>query len=57
MKEQSFPTAHAINPKDIVRETLAIVLECKEVLSADQDQLLVELVTSLALARSKRRGA
>ena len=51
------PSAHSVDAKDIVRETLAIVRECRDVLTADQDQLLVELVTSLALARSKKRGA
>jgi hypothetical protein len=47
------------SPTDIVRETLAIAWECREVLAAhpmSKDQLLVDLVASLAVARLKKRG-
>jgi hypothetical protein len=48
-----------VGPQDIVRETLAIAWECREVLAAhpmSKDQLLVDLVASLAVARLKKRG-
>lgn len=48
-----------VDAKDVVRETLAIAWECREVLAAhpiSKDQLLVELVASLAVARLKKRG-
>jgi hypothetical protein len=49
-----------LDVKDIVRETLAIARECREVLAANpisKDQLLVDLVASLALARARKAGA
>jgi hypothetical protein len=54
----SITEAPNLDPKDIVRETLAIAGECSEVLSirSTQSQLLVDLVASLAVARLKKRG-
>jgi hypothetical protein len=54
----SITEAPNLDPKDIVRETLAIAGECREVLSfrSTQSQLLVDLVASLAVARLKKRG-
>ena len=49
----------ALDFKDIVRETLAFAWECREVLAANpvsKDQLLVELVASLALSRLRKAG-
>lgn len=49
-----------LDVKDIVRETLAIARDCREVLAANpisKDQLLVDLVASLALARARKAGA
>jgi hypothetical protein len=49
-----------VGAQDIVRETLAIAWECREVLAVhpiSKDQLLVELVASLALARIRKAGA
>jgi hypothetical protein len=43
--------------EDIVRETLDIALECKQVLAAEhisKDQLLVGLVSSLVVARLQK---
>jgi hypothetical protein len=50
----------ALDFKDIVRETLAIAWECREVLAAhpvSKDQLLIELVASLAMVRAGKGGA
>jgi hypothetical protein len=49
-----------LDVKDIVRETLAIARDCREVLAANpisKDQLLIDLVASLALARARKAGA
>jgi hypothetical protein len=49
-----------LGPQDIVRETLAIAWECREVFGSNpisKNQLLVDLVASLAVARLKKRGA
>jgi len=49
-----------VGPQDLVRETLAIAWECREVLASNpiaKNQLLVDLVASLAVARLKKRGA
>jgi hypothetical protein len=48
----------ALDARDIVRETLAIARECRRVLasSTTKNQLLVDLVASLAIARAKKRG-
>ena len=48
----------ALDARDIVRETLAIARECREVLagSTTRNHLLVDLVASLAVARLKKRG-
>ena len=50
----------AFDFKDIVRETLTIARDCREVLAANpisKDQLLVDLVSSLVLARIRKAGA
>jgi len=49
----------SLDPRDLVRETLAIAGECREVLSSPhpaKNQLLVDLVASLAVARLRKRG-
>jgi hypothetical protein len=48
----------ALAARDIVRETLAIARECRKVVasSSAKNQLLVDLVASLAVARLKKRG-
>ena len=51
---------HALDARDIVRETLVIARECRGVLasnSTSKNRLLVDLVASLAVARLKKRGA
>ena len=51
---------HALDARDVVRETLAIARECREVLASNpnsKNRLLVDLVASLAVARLKKRGA
>jgi hypothetical protein len=51
---------HTLDAKDVVRETLAIARECREVLASNptsKNQLLVDLVASLAVARLQKRGA
>jgi len=48
-----------LDPRDLVRETLAIARECREVLAGPRsakNQLLVDLVASLAVARLQKRG-
>ena len=49
----------APNARDIVRETLAIARECRKVVASSnaKNQLLVDLVASLAVTRLKKRGA
>jgi hypothetical protein len=50
---------HAVDAKDIVRETLVIARECRGVLASNpmtKDRLIVDLVASLAVARLKKRG-
>ena len=50
----------ALDARDVVRETLAIARECREVLASNpnsKNRLLVDLVASLAVARLKKRGA
>jgi len=48
----------AVDARDIVRETLAIARDCREVLTSNTtSKLLVDLVASLAVARLKKRGA
>jgi hypothetical protein len=49
-----------LDVEDIVRETLDIALECKQVLAAERiskDQLLVGLISSLVIARLQKRGS
>jgi hypothetical protein len=49
----------ALTPQDIVRETLAIARQHSEVLAGgpiSKDQLLIDLVASLALARIRKVG-
>ncbi len=51
---------HALDARDIVRETLVIARECREVLassSSSKNHLLVDLVASLAVARLKKLEA
>jgi hypothetical protein len=48
-----------LTPQDIVRETLAIARQHSEVLAGGpipKDQLLIDLVASLALARLRKAG-
>jgi hypothetical protein len=47
-----------LDARDIVRETLAIARECRKVVASSnaKNQLLVDLVASLAVARLKKRG-
>ncbi len=48
----------ALDARDIVRETLVIARECREVLASNTtSKLFVDLVASLAVARLKKRGA
>jgi hypothetical protein len=51
--------SQALDARDVVRETLAIARDCREVLASStaKNQLLVDLVVSLAVARLKKRGA
>jgi hypothetical protein len=50
---------HEIDAKAIVRETLVIARECGQILAVIEcptDQLLVELVASLAVVRARKAG-
>ena len=53
-------TREALNPEDIVRETLTVARECGDALvgiAVRQDQLLIELVASLVVVRLRKAGS
>ncbi len=53
------PPSFVLDVEDIVRETLDIALECKQVLATEEmskEQLLIGLVSSLVVVRLQKRG-